>query len=184
MKDHELLEGLVSGTEQARQELVRRFERRLHATACHFLGFNDPEAEDMVQESLLIAFKDAGRFEGRSSLYTWLNHICVNLCFARVRSRKRQCSATAEDMELLMRSRASQAHQEAEEAAVRTQRLNMLGTWIPKLKAPCQSILGMRFFEEKSLNEIRLLLRVPLGTVASRLARCQQALKKIAEREG
>ena len=52
-----------------------------------------------------------------------------------------------------------------------------------RLKERCRTVLQLRYIEEKSLNEIKEQLKVPLGTVATRLMRCQEALKRIATRE-
>src|SRR5262245_17535711 len=97
MDEASLLSGLRAGDEAARAEVYRLYRQRLYATACHFLGWKDSEAEDLVHDSFVVALQGIARFEGRSSLYTWLNHICVNLCFARIRKRKRAVSLAEED---------------------------------------------------------------------------------------
>ena len=49
---------------------------------------NDPEAEDVVQETFLNAFKGIARFDGRSELRTWLYRIAYNAAMMRLRRRK------------------------------------------------------------------------------------------------
>ena len=76
-EDAVLLEQLRAGDEKAFVELVRRYHRRLTSLALTFVP--SPEmAEDVAQETWLAVFRGVGRFEGRSSLRTWLFQICAN----------------------------------------------------------------------------------------------------------
>lgn len=174
MQDAELIAALKAQSAAAQEALVQAYRRRLLATAWHFLGHQDPDAEDVVQESFLAAFKGIGGFEGRSGLYTWLNHICVNQCFSLVRKRKRLVMTEAQDLETLL-SPAAMA-QDADEQQLAKRRKELLKEWIKGLEAHCQEILGLRFTGGLGLAEIKDKLKIPLGTVASRLRRCQAAL--------
>ena len=102
MDEKALIQALRRGDAGAKESVYLAHRQGLYATACHFLGYRDPEAEDMVHETFAVAFEKIGGFEGRSSLYTWLTRICVNLCFARIRRRKRQVEMDGQDLEGLM----------------------------------------------------------------------------------
>lgn len=182
LEDAEIIKGVRAGDEAAKDALVRQHHRRLLATAWHFLGHQDEEAEDMVQETFLAAFKSLDRFEGRSSLYTWLNHICVNHCFTLLRKRKRLLATEREDMERLLAPAADSARDAADAQEQRRQRQEKLKVWIGKLGGKCAEILRLRLGEELPMAEIKERLKVPLGTVASRLRRCQASLHEQARR--
>jgi RNA polymerase sigma-70 factor, ECF subfamily len=64
-----------------------RAELRTH---CHRILGNAADAEDAVQETMIRAWRSIGRFEGRSSLRTWLYRIATNLCVDHVRGRARR----------------------------------------------------------------------------------------------
>jgi RNA polymerase sigma-70 factor (ECF subfamily) len=81
-EDTELLERLRSGDETAFDELIGRYHTRLVRLARTFV-VNQQSAEDVVQDTWLAVIRGVERFEGRSSLQTWLYRICVN----RARSR-------------------------------------------------------------------------------------------------
>jgi RNA polymerase sigma-70 factor (ECF subfamily) len=81
-EDTELLERLRSGDETAFDELIGRYHTRLVRLARTFVA-NQQSAEDVVQDTWLAVIRGVERFEGRSSLQTWLYRICVN----RARSR-------------------------------------------------------------------------------------------------
>ena len=76
-EDAALLEQLRAGEEEAFVVLVKRYHHRLTRLALTFVP--SPEmAEDVAQETWLAVFRGVGKFEGRSSLRTWLFQICAN----------------------------------------------------------------------------------------------------------
>ena len=75
--DDELVERLKAGDEEAFVELLDRYHIRLVRFAMTFVASRQA-AEDVAQETWLAVFRGVGRFEGRSSLKTWLFRICAN----------------------------------------------------------------------------------------------------------
>src|SRR5256885_10318550 len=76
-----------SGDADAFRVLVERHSRALFGLAFRMTG-NEQDAEDVVQESLLRAYKQLGKFDERSSFGTWLYRITVNCSLDVVRARK------------------------------------------------------------------------------------------------
>ena len=83
------LERARSGDEQAFRELIDPYRRELLAHCYRMLG-SLTDAEDMLQETLLAAWRGLARFEGRSSLRSWLYRIATNTCLNAVRSHARR----------------------------------------------------------------------------------------------
>jgi RNA polymerase sigma-70 factor (TIGR02960 family) len=83
------LERARTGDEQAFRELVDPYRRELLAHCYRMLG-SLTDAEDMLQETLLSAWRGLPRFEGRSSLRSWLYRIATNTCLNAMRSTARQ----------------------------------------------------------------------------------------------
>ncbi len=91
MEDLALLERLLAGDEAAFRELVAAHHGYLLAVARYYAG--PDRAEDIVQETWLAVLRGLERFEGRSSLRTWLARICANRARSIARRESRQVPA-------------------------------------------------------------------------------------------
>ena len=182
MDDKDLVAGLLREDPAAQNQLDQAYRKRLYQTAVYFLGAQDAEVEDVVQESFVMALRDLKGFEFRASLYTWLNHICVNRCFQRIRNRQRSVLGLEESFDAMLASKAqSQASSEAE-AALKAERQGLLRRALGQMNELCRSVISLRIDQELSYAEIAKSLRVPMGTVMSRLARCQGQLNALVSK--
>src|SRR4051812_43061819 len=77
------------GDRDAFQVLVEHHGRAVFRLAWRMTG-NEMDAEDIVQETFLRAWKQMSRFDGRASLGTWLHRICANCSLDHLRARKRK----------------------------------------------------------------------------------------------
>src|ERR1043166_1321964 len=83
-----------SGDSDAYRVLVERHSRALFRLAFRMTG-NESDAEDVVQESFLRAYRQLGKFDERASFGTWLYRIAANCSLDLVRSKKRRSEQTA-----------------------------------------------------------------------------------------
>ncbi len=98
--DLEFVTRARTGDTDAYRVLVERHSRSLFRLAFRMTG-NQQDAEDVVQESLLRAYKQLSKFDERASFGTWLYRIAVNCSLDLVRSRKRRNEhITPEDSEM------------------------------------------------------------------------------------
>ena len=86
---HLAAEAIQDGDERAFAELAERYRRQLHVHCYRMLGSFD-EAEDLVQETLLRAWRSRRAFEGRSKFKTWLYRIATNTCLNALRGAPRR----------------------------------------------------------------------------------------------
>jgi RNA polymerase sigma factor (sigma-70 family) len=84
-----VVEPALAGDERAFAELVERHRRELHIHCYRMLGSFE-EAEDLVQETFLRAWRRRGRFEGGTGFRAWLYRIATNACLDALRSSRRR----------------------------------------------------------------------------------------------
>lgn len=159
--------------------LVERYQGRLHALAMRVL--RDPEqARDAVQEAFLKAYTNLDRFEGRSSFYTWIYRLAMNLCLdlkRRDHSARRYDTPEPGDLERIATVESRPAdqqhwrdHEEApDEAVSRGELRERVARAIASLPAASRETLVLREVEGLSYTEIAEALDIPRGTVMSRL---------------
>lgn len=94
--DEEVVERVLAGESALFELLMRRHNQRLYRVARAILR-DDAEAEDVMQEAYVRAYRSLDTFEGRASFVTWLTRIAVNEALARVRKRVRFESLDATD---------------------------------------------------------------------------------------
>ncbi|MBN1284266.1 MAG: sigma-70 family RNA polymerase sigma factor [Anaerolineae bacterium] len=82
-----LLPRLKAGDQAAYAQAVEAYSAQLYHVALRMLG-SEAEAEDVLQETFLDAFKNIDRFEGRSQLSTWLHRIAANNALMRLRKKR------------------------------------------------------------------------------------------------
>ncbi len=95
--DRELAARCVAGDVEAFEGLYRQHGNRLYNLAYRMVGA--PEAEDLLQEVFLLAFRKLGTYRGESSLGTWLYRLGVNLCLDHLRSRHGQMSQVTDSLD-------------------------------------------------------------------------------------
>jgi RNA polymerase sigma-70 factor (ECF subfamily) len=167
--DVELLRKAGAGDGSAFGELMGRHADRLFALAASLVG-NSADAEDVVQETLAGAFRGAKKFEGRSSVKTWLTRIALTQAAKCQRDRKRRRAPSGEAM-------APRQAAEGSEAAVEA-KIDLTAA-LQRLTADHREVLVLREFEMLGYEQMAVLLGVPVGTIESRLFRARRELKAL-----
>jgi len=161
--------------------IVKRYSGMVFGLAARLLG--PEEAEDIVQETFLRAYRALERFRGEASLKTWLYTIALNRVKARqgTLARVRSLFATArpkEDadaLESLLDTAVDPAASPEAEAAAREERRRLRAA-IRRLPREFRHAVVLRDLEGLAYDEIARVLSVPIGTVRSRIARGRAAL--------
>jgi RNA polymerase sigma-70 factor (ECF subfamily) len=181
--EREWVKNILAGDVEAQTRFYKENARRLFHICIHFLGPEDEDAEDILQQTFLIALGKLKEFEFRSTLYTWLSNICANLCFERLRRKKKVLASLQEDLERLSLAKAPSPGEERDAEEEKQARLALLGRIANTLSERCRRVLELRDKKGESYINISRALKIPMGTVMSQLARCRKALRNLFESE-
>ncbi|MBI3333591.1 MAG: sigma-70 family RNA polymerase sigma factor [Candidatus Omnitrophica bacterium] len=182
-EERELLRQARGGDRQAFLQLIQPYHERVYATAMRLLG-NREDAAEVTQEALLRTFWKIQSFHGRAHFYTWLYRTALNLCYRRLSDTHAKIERRSVSMDQ-PREGEEGAPQEIpvpargaspKEDAVRREEAKLVREALISLNRGDFEILVLREFEELSYDEIARRLKLPSGTVMSRLHRARQAL--------
>ena len=177
-----LVEMCRRGDAEAFARLVALHESMVYNLSARLLGDGE-EARDLSQDVFLQVYRTLGRFEGRSSLKTWIYRIVVNQARNRQRwwrRRRRERSCPIEDMTPADHARAAAGRPDADapfERLARGERARLIQAALLKLSFDHRAILLLREVEGLDCDEIAAALKIPQGTVKSRLARARESLR-------
>ena len=96
LEDLELIHRCQTGDTEAFGELVTKYRTNIFAMICRIMG-NENDAWDLAQEGFLKAWRSIHQFEGRSSFYTWLYRITINVTIDSLRRRCRRSEVELDD---------------------------------------------------------------------------------------
>jgi RNA polymerase sigma-70 factor (ECF subfamily) len=172
MDQEPLITRLKGGEPGAVEELADSFGNRLLRGAFLLCG-NETEAEDLVQETFLQAMRSVQRFQGRSSAYTWLYAILLNLTRRHLRERKRIVYDDQWAEREICPADEVPSRQDARTASAAL--MKALG----QLSGAHREVIVLRYFEEMKIHEIARQLGISNGTVKSRLHYAVADLRRI-----
>ena len=177
--ERKLIERIRGGDSEAYEELIAGYRIRLFRKACSLIGNHD-DAEDVLQDALVTAFKALDRFRGESGIYTWLYRITVNKCRDHLRSRRSRKEDAVEHLPPLIsddRISVEKNLELSDDAAYLMAKIN-------SLDRKYRQVLALRYYDNLSYQEIAILVRVNIGTVKSRLFKARELLKRAILRNG
>ena len=171
-----LIERCLKGDQSAWDAIVRLYWRKVFNIAYKFVGRHD-EAEDLAQDVFLKLFKSLGTFDRRANFSTWLISVSRNLCIDHYRSMRREHDVVTHDVDTSTLAQAS-AIDSPQVMLERRDRVSLLRAALDRLTPSLRTAVMLRDIQELSYQEIAERLRVPEGTVKSRINRGRTELAR------
>lgn len=140
----------------------------------HWIVNNEQDAEDIVQESFLRAYKYFASYQGGNSR-SWLLAIVRNLCYSWIQQHRAQDISVELDDEIASDEMDPGNPEILEQVKSNRQEVAKA---LEALPVEYRELIVLRELEEMSYKEIAHIAGIPLGTVMSRLARARQRLKQ------
>ena len=187
MNEDLLIQSAQSGDLDAFNALILRYQNLLFSIALRILGDEDTAA-DALQEALISAFRKLNTFRG-GSLRSWLARIVVNSCYDELRRKRRQSTVSFEQLDadgeeiepdywLIDPSADLEAQYQAIELEAAIQKC------LSSLPTDYRAIFVLVDVECMTYEEAAAVVRVPIGTVKSRLARARMQMRKALQSFG
>jgi RNA polymerase sigma-70 factor, ECF subfamily len=175
----EIARGLRERDVALLQMLVEEYQDRLVRYLVYVLGRRDG-VDDVVQETWLRVMERGGSYDGRSRFEPWLFTVARHLAIDFLRRRREVSLDAEEDGRAVVAAPVSEGLSPFALAA-RTEDAERLAAALQGLQAITREALVLRFLEEMSLQEIAVVVKAPVPTVAARIYRGLAALRSQME---
>lgn len=168
-KRDELVERCLRGDTLGYKELYQRYSKAMFNTCLRMLN-NVAEAEDVLQESFMEAFRNLAKFENRTSFGGWLKQICINRSINQLQKRK----ISWVDMEQVAGyDSAEELPYDEEEISYKIESVKKA---IMKLPDGYRTVLNLYLLEGYDHEEIAGILNVAESTTRTQYIRAKQKL--------
>jgi len=175
--DEELIKKFQDGDLYAYDLIVRRYKDQLLNFAYRFLG-NLEESEDVVQETFLRLYKNRNAYKQIAKFSTWIYTIAGNLAKTELRKRKRRKLVSISELGFEEKEYEIQdlkADTERQTDSILKEKI--IRNAIESLPFRFKQVIILRDIQELSYEDISSILRIPLGTVKSRVNRARLKLQ-------
>ncbi len=177
ISDEDLIEKFQRGDIYAYELIVKRYKDQLLNFVYRFLG-NQEEAEDVVQETFLRVYRNRHAYQRVAKFSTWIYTIAGNLARTELRRRNRRrifslSNMGVEDKEYEISDEFSSPEKHTNTVLSE----EIIQKEINRLSPKFREVIILRDIQELSYEEISKIIRVPIGTVKSRVNRARLRLQ-------
>ena len=185
LTDEQLILSFQKGNRDAFNELVVRYKDKLTNFIYRFT-YDIDSAEDLAQDTLLKVYINKDSYKEIAKFSTWIYTIASNLAKTELRKIKRRktysiSDLSSDDREFVIHRADEQSFEQVEDTGVSS---SILQESLTEIDDEFKNIIILRDIQELSYDEISKILKIPLGTVKSRINRGRFKLKDILKQKG
>ncbi|TMJ85536.1 MAG: sigma-70 family RNA polymerase sigma factor, partial [Alphaproteobacteria bacterium] len=173
--DEVLIGRIANGDRLAMQVLFARYHVRVFRFVVRLVG-DETTAEDVISEVFLDVWRQAGRFEGRSTVATWLLAIARFKAISALRRRR--------DEELDAAGAMEEPTDDPGMALEKKDKSAMIRKCLLGLSVEHREIIDLVYYHEKSVKEVAEIVRIPENTVKTRMFYARRRLAELLKSEG
>jgi len=172
LSDEEIVEIVRTKDREVYAEIIKRYQKKLLRYASYIMG-DEEKAADVVQESFIKAYVNLNGFDEKKKFSSWMYRIVHNEAMNLVGKHKKQQGfdeATDYDSGINL-----------EDDLIKKELIRHTQQCLKRMPILYREPLSLFFLEEKSYEEISDILRIPIGTVGTRVNRAKIIMKKICQ---
>lgn len=183
--DRDVVEQVLAGNVDAFSVLVKRYQDRIYSAALNYVS-SPEDAVDIAQETFVKAYSKLRTFDSASAFYTWLYRIAINTAIDHLRKRKSRPADSLDDdkfTEIGFEPETKDPTSDPERVLARNEQARMLRQAISSLSEKLRSVVVLHDVEGLSQEEVAEILKVPVGTVKSRVSRARAELRYLLQKQ-
>ena len=171
-----------AGDREAFRGLVERHSQTIFRVAFRMIA-NEDDAEEVVQEAFLRAYRSIGRFEARANFGTWLYRIAVNCALDLLEKRKhrQEQSITHDDEDDAPEIQLASSNPGPERQLLSSELQQRVAAALSELTPVERIAFTMRHFENRSIEEIGKTLNVRIGAAKNTVFRAVKKMRRALE---
>ncbi len=180
--DFKIVNRAIAGEQKAYAELMSRYKDSIYFMLLKMVNNRD-DADDLTIEAFGKAFKNLHQYTPDFAFSTWLFKIATNNCIDFIRRKRQNTFSIDQAMEgeggSEMQFEIKSGMLDPEEKLIKKQKALVMRDVVEKLKPRYRRLVELRYFQERSYEEIAKELQLPLGTVKAQLFRAREFLYQI-----
>jgi RNA polymerase sigma-70 factor, ECF subfamily len=173
--DETLIEQIAAGSKPAMQALFAGHRTYVYRWLLRLVS-NETLAEDLLSEVFLDVWRQAGRFQCRSSVSTWLMSIARHKALSARRRR------TESELDEKIEATVADPADDPEAALQEKNRNELLRRALTRLSPEHRQIIDLVYYHEKSVDEVAQILEVPRATVKTRMFYARKKIGRASQR--
>lgn len=174
-EDHMLIVRAKRGDSQAFESLVRKYQKPIYYL-CHRMTGAHQSADDLSQDTFIKAYLSLPTFDESMNFFSWIRRIAVNSAINFLKKRKRE--KPLGDREMRVTDTPDVPPQELPQDTLQKKQMEKkFKKALAELPDEQRIIFVLKVYENQSYDQIASMLKIPHGTVMSRLSRARQKLK-------
>jgi RNA polymerase sigma-70 factor (ECF subfamily) len=185
LNEKELILKIRAGDKQAFAELVKAYQSRIFFASLRLMR-NAEDAKEITQDAFVCAYQAIKGFRLRSSFYTWIYRIALNLCYHRLRSAQYKIKLKTSTLDKPLETKEGELLKNFSSSTpspyqnlITKEEIELIQRALVSLKRKFYQVVVLHDIEGLSYKEIARIQRCSLGTVMSRLSRARKQLAKI-----
>lgn len=175
--DEALIARIADGDRLAMQVLFARHHVRVYRFVLRLVR-NEATAEDLISEVFLEIWRQAGKFEGRSAVTTWMLGIARFKALSALRRRQE------EELDDETAERIEDHADDPETALSKKDKGAVLRECLTKLSAEHREVIDLVYYHEKSVEEVAEIVGIPEATVKTRMFYARKKLSELLKQRG